>query len=298
MQTKRVNVQVIFSALIISVLLLSVWAGSSKAARLGVAPQIDKVYINDIRDNSLVVSWTTDILSTGKVQWYDYDLAAWIDAIDWAGSTTTHYVVISGVDPDTTIELRIVSESGGDVTIDDNGGLNYSVTLGAALTPPVSPLNAWGFLYLSDTSTPVADAVVYLRLVDTDGLGSLGESQWHAARTNGSGFWAYDTMGIRTQDAQSYFEFTPGVDDIQLVWQGGINGAVGEVGDERYFDSPAVDFTQYNMFLDDNPTAINLQRFEAASPQSQLWVLLVAGLLSIPLLSGLVHLAWLRRKAA
>lgn len=297
MSNQRGIIRIVIAALL-SVLLLSVLTLSVRAARMQAAPSINKVYINDVRGNTVAVSWTTDVPSFGKVQWYDADLGAWIDAIDWAGSTTTHYVVISGVDPDSTIELRVSSESGGQESLDDNGGVNYSVTLGAALPSPTSTLNAWGFLYLSDGVTPVADAIVYLRLVDTDGLGSPGVSQWHSVRTNGSGFWAYNTLGIRTQDAQSYFEFTPGVDDIQLVWQGGVNGAVGEIGDERYYDSPAVDYTQYNMILDNNPTAINLQRFEAGSPQSDAWVLLVAGLLSTLLLSRLGRQVWAECQSA
>ncbi len=264
-------VMVVFAAM----LLMAMPALPGQAARLLVAPEIHKIYIHDIRDTTAVVSWTTDIPSNGKVQWYDPDLGAWIDANDFVPNTTTHYAAIYGLTAGSTIDMRVYSESGGDITIDDNSGSYYSITFGATLPAQPTQLHAFGIMYQNGTMTPVADAIVYLRLIDRDGLGSPGASQWHAVRTDSGGSWNYDIMGIRTVDALSYFGFTPGADDLQLVWQGGVFGAVGEIGDERYYPAPSVDWTQYLMSLDSNPTALSLKRFDAAASTPPVGLLLV-----------------------
>jgi hypothetical protein len=281
MKIQRGHSRYYIFAVLATLAFLSMLALPGQAARLLVAPEVYKIYIHDIRDNTVVVSWTTDIPSNGKVQWTHPDLGGvWIDADDVVPNTTTHYAVIYGLDADSTIQMRVYSESGGDVTIDDNGGLNYSITLGAALLPQPTEMVAYGTMYQNGGMTPVADAIVYLRLIDRDGLGSPGASQWHAVRTDGSGYWAYDINGIRTVGAQSYFEYTPGDDELQIVWQGGTFGAVGEIGDERYYPAPVTSWTEYLMSLDSNPTALSLKRFDAAAstpPAGLLLVLIVLG---------------------
>lgn len=234
------------------------------SAATDVAPVIYMIYAHDIRDDTAVISWATDIPSDGRVEWRVQGAPLFNGVDDLVLGTYTHYVVLHGLGSGNTIEYQVISQSGTDITIDDNGGALYTLTTGTVLGAQTVNHSLSGLMYESDGSTAVPDGIVYLRLHDNDGLGSPGSSQWVAARTNQFGYWSFDLGGIRTADAQNYFDFTVGDDQIQLVWQGSAAGAVGETGDERYYSIPA-DGSDINMSLDDVPTAVELDQFDAAS---------------------------------
>lgn len=246
------------------------------------APQLQtthRVYITNVWENGFTVSWTTDTASDGHVD-YGPTAALGNTVADAVASTTTHYVDVSGLLPETIYFFQIRSGS----TTDDNGGAYYSVTTGSVLGGNPGSHNLYGYLFESNGTTAVPNAIVYLQLQDADGSPATGDSAWVSARTDNSGLWFYNLSNIRTVDGTGRFGFNQGADNVRLIWQGGIFGAVGEVGNEDVRTIPAAN-TRIDMSLDNNPTAIQIQSFGSHSTTPALaWLWIGAALLTIFLL--------------
>jgi hypothetical protein len=201
--------------------LLTLGNGALYAAPL--RQTVNKVYISSVNDVSFVVSWTTDTATNGSVD-YGTTTSLGNTATDSESSTTTHYVTVTGLNPNTTYYFQVNSGS----TTDDNGGSYYQVTTGPLLTIP-SPAAIYGTVYESDGSTPLANAIVYLWVEDADGSGTSGSSQRIAVRTDGSGVWYYNLSSLRVPDASTSYTYNAGSDELYLVAQGGSAGCVGEL---------------------------------------------------------------------
>lgn len=223
---------------------------------LAAAPNLQTtyhIYTADVRDTSFVVSWTTDVASDGHVDW-GTTTALGTTTSDSVGSTTTHYVVVTSLAPSTTYYFQIRSGT----TTDNNGGAYYTVTTGPTLGIPTPGKQVWGYVYASNGTTPVPNAIVYLQIQDDDGSGSPGDSQWVTARTDTNGIWYYDLVNVRVANVSTYYVVNDGTDDLRLVTQGGSAGCVGENGAERIVTVPATYPGQFNTTLDNTPNAVTL----------------------------------------
>lgn len=256
----------------------------SVAASPQADPVINKVYITNVRDNNFTVSWTTDIASDGVV-WYGTDTPS-TSISDTVASTTTHYVTITSLSPGTTYKFYV--QSG--VTIDNNGGTNYQVTLGPSLTPPTPGKQVWGFMYESNGTTLVQNGIVYLQLFDNDGAGSSGASQLFSARTEANGVWSFDLANVRTADFQLYYVFTSGADNLKIIGQGGTKGTRGVDPSPWVVPIPASFPTQYDVVLNQDPTAVTLLDLRATNAMPVAIPLVVSfGLVGVLVVAGL---AW------
>lgn len=263
------------ATLCLTLILALAWStnGTASATQPPITPIINRVYVTSLTDNGVVISWTTDRAASGDVDWgiiTDPLPLANTTSDPVAADTSTHYIVIDqGLIPETTYRFQVRSD---DAT-DDNDGAYYTFATGPtlALTTPAGTM--WGFLFESDGSTPVPNAIVYLQIVDSDGLGSAGESQWVSTRTASNGAWAHTFGGERTSDASAHFNYTPGPggDQVRVVWQGGILGCVGESpGDHRYLGIPASGLQQEDMSLDGDPTAVRITDLSVKSGNTNL----------------------------
>lgn len=222
---------------------------------------IHHVYIYDVTDVSFSVSWTTTTASNGIVN-YGTSTPPGSSASDTVANTTTHYVQISGLTANTTYYISV--ESGG--LVDDNGGSFYSVTTGPSLAPPTVRGTVFGYVFENNGTTPVPNAIVYLRLLDNDGLGSAGNSQWVTARTDVDGLWFYTLGGLRTSNLSAYFSYSEDTDNIQFVAQGGDKGVFGEIGEEYIIPVPSeTSPAQIDFDLNAIPNAVTLTQFEAVN---------------------------------
>jgi phosphodiesterase/alkaline phosphatase D-like protein len=125
----------LFVAVLVMAGLMTIGVGHSAAApdRQGA---LHKVYITDVRDNQFVVSWTTDTPSNGQVEW-GTTTALGSTTADGVASTTTHYVVITGLAPSTVYYFQVRSGS----LVDNNHGSYYTVTTGRESLSMVSCIN-------------------------------------------------------------------------------------------------------------------------------------------------------------
>lgn len=185
---------------------------------------IYKVYVTDVRDGQFIVSWTTNVSSTGRVDWGTTTALGNITPHPVV-STTTHYVAVdTGLAPNTLYYFQVTSDS----TVENNGGTYFTVTTGPTLGIPSPGKTLYGYVYQSNGTTPVSDAIVYLQLQNADASGSTGNSQWVTARTDGTGLWFFSNLNdARTSNAGSYFAFSDSTDNLRIVAQGGIPGVSG-----------------------------------------------------------------------
>ncbi|ETR72708.1 MAG: hypothetical protein OMM_07365 [Candidatus Magnetoglobus multicellularis str. Araruama] len=105
------------------------------------------VMFTNARGTKFTVSWTTENIEIGKVKLGKTldDYSNWIDFNDDRGSVIDdiHHVTISNIIPLTNYYFEIIS--GG--TIDNNGGLFYSINPGPALSPLGGSCQPAGMVY-------------------------------------------------------------------------------------------------------------------------------------------------------
>jgi hypothetical protein len=180
------------------------------------------IRVSNLRDVSVSISWITLSVATGQVHYGADPAALTYVADDDRGPGTrsdAHHVTIGGLSPNTTYYFYVMSDG----VRDDNNGNYYQFTTGVLLDIPAVDL-VWGQVLWSD-GTPAADVLVYLHVVDRDGMGSPGQSGFLSSLTEGNGFWLDPRTGspinlaaTRTEDGQSYFTWTPG-DELRVEIQ-------------------------------------------------------------------------------
>jgi hypothetical protein len=249
---------------------------------------IHRPFISDVRGVQFVVSWTTDSASDGRVEWGPTTALSYT-ASDSMSNSTTHYVVIGGLQPSTTYYFQTRSGS----LIDNNSGAFYIVTTGPDSIRAPTGRFVYGYVYQSNGTTPVPNAVVYLQLQDVNGGGSPGNSQWVTARTDGTGAWFYSDLGnIRTDDAADFSNFSEGADNLRLMAQGGNQGIAGGTAPGIIQAVPTAYPAQLvNLNLSGVPTAVRLAEFTANSVPKNSVLLAVAVTANV---AGLVF--WLHHR--
>jgi hypothetical protein len=258
----------LLSALVILLISLPFVVVPSFAAPLRQGT-IHKIYITDVRDVSFVVSWTTDSPSTGSVN-YGTTPSLGSSAADILNptSTTTHYVILSGLNPNTTYYFDVAAGS----LIDNNGGAHYTVTTGPTLGGAPGT-TIYGQVFQPDGTTGLDNAIVYLQVQRTG-----GNSQWASARTSSGGFWSYNLDNLRTGNNQSKFNPAAG-ETIQIIAQGGALGTASlsppVPASTSSVGNATLDGIPNGSPFQQEPTAVELTRFVAGSSSVPVGVSLV-----------------------
>ncbi|MBN1374422.1 fibronectin type III domain-containing protein [Candidatus Dojkabacteria bacterium] len=224
-ETKRTLRTLGISLLVILALGAIVWGLLSvikfkPGASPATTPQ--NVKLTDLSDTSVVLSWVTETDTTGYVIYgTTSDLSMFVrdrrDII--AGSLnqyTVHYVVLEDLDPETTYNYKIVSNS-----VEYGSGDNpYNFS-----TLPVTDLglSAPSPLYGTVVNDPGRAAIVYVFLTDNSGANSATVS----SITNEDGGWEVDLANLLTENGSGKFTFD-GDTQVTISVQGGSLG-VGRV---------------------------------------------------------------------
>jgi subtilisin family serine protease len=210
-------------------------------------PFIAGVRIANVNDVTASVSWTTTQDADGQV-YFGTDPASLINvAYDDRGAGTTddvHHVSLKRLSPNTTYYFYVVSNG----VRDDKKGEFYDFTTGATLAiPPVD--NVYGKVFKSDGVTPATDVLVYLRVLDNDGQGHLGQSALLSGLTDGTSFWKDIRSGgpinlgaVRTKGGTAYFEYSP-TSDLLRIEAKGARDCDGTMQVDTDNDSPAPPMT-------------------------------------------------------
>lgn len=115
------------------------------------------VRITDIASNSVSVSWTTDIKTTGFVNYGEEENSFTNTQIETSESPSrSHLIKITGLKPLTPYFFKI--NSGGESF--DNNGVSWQIKTGAEKAPETTLLVSGNVL--TAAGTPVVDALVYI----------------------------------------------------------------------------------------------------------------------------------------
>ena len=184
-----------------------------------------EVRITNLRDTSFAVSWTTDREATGHLEFADGRVAYDVRGEGFAGDT--HYVVVTGLSPETTYRFDVHSG----VTVDDNEGMHYAVTTMPTLDTLPNSDAVYGQVFLANRVTPAEGAIVYLTLADGDGQGSPGEAAVMSALVDEHGWWQANLGNTRLADGSGTFAYSAAGDAVTLVAQGAAVGFIAQTVD-------------------------------------------------------------------
>ena len=192
--------------------------------------------MSNIRDTSFTVSWVTDVVVGGYIEFGEASSLG-ETAEDLRGenhSGETHYVQMLSLKPDTLYYFDIVSGN----SRDDNGGQHYTLQTGPTLSIPGTD-TAYGQVMRSDASTPAEDAIVFITLQDGDGADSPGEAGLLSSLVDANGYWFTNLADARTIDLAGYFDFSAAGDTVYLFAQGASEGTACAYVDTSV-DAPAM----------------------------------------------------------
>jgi hypothetical protein len=189
---------------------------------------ITEVKVTNLRDTSFTVSWSTDAIATG---WVNYGTSPTLGqtAYDDRGAKAighSHHVTLQGLSPETTYYFEVVSGA----TVNDRKGSGYQVTTGRTLELPASD-SIYGQVFESDGVTPAEGAIVYVTLRDADGVGSPGEAGVMSALVDADGWWQSNLGNARLADGTGYFTYSAAGDAVVLLAQGADGGFVSQMVD-------------------------------------------------------------------
>jgi hypothetical protein len=226
-------------ALVFAVLALCLWA-LLLGTKVGGAPLMtasSSVKVTNLRDTAFTVSWTTDGVFTGTVE-YGTTPALGSVAQDDRGAATsddTHHVTLLGLISGTTYYFDVLS---GDQR-DDNNGAHYALTTGSVLELPTSD-TVYGRAFQCDGTTPAQGTIVYVTLADGDGTGSLGQSAQMSGLVDENGWWHANLGNARVGRLSAHFFYSASGDQLVLEAQGAGDG-IGDLAVDTGDDAPAAD---------------------------------------------------------
>ncbi|UCC64994.1 MAG: fibronectin type III domain-containing protein, partial [Anaerolineae bacterium] len=190
------------------------------------AVAVRDLQVSNLRDTALALSWITDEPATGYVVFGETPaLSAGSGqalsrvAYDVRGpdvAADAHYVVLTGLAPETTYYFDVVSGAG----VDDNGGAHYTVTTGPQLDSLPEPDTVYGQVFRANRITPAVGTIVYLTLMDGDGLGSAGQATLMSALVDAEGYWNANLGNARLADGSDSFAYSASGDAVTLLAQG------------------------------------------------------------------------------
>lgn len=164
-------------------------------------------FISTTVDKEVTISWITTFNLQSKIL-YGTTNAFGKEAFDVRGagiSDDTHLVTLSELLPNTTYYYALVCGN----SIDE--GL-YTFTIAPEKTArPEDKING----YVKKGGSPIAGAIVYVKLKDNGGGGSPGESTWAACLTGADGKWEIDLAKLRTTNLEDFFIYS-GTDKVYI----------------------------------------------------------------------------------
>ena len=175
---------------------------------------IRNLRLSNLRESSVTLSWITDEVTTGYVRFgktNDKLEQTSYDSRGSATSSTTHYITLNKLTPETTYYFEIIS---GD-EVADTGTLTTTSSLDSL---PESD-TIYGQIFKADGTTPAADSLVYLTLRDQDGEGSQGEAMLLSAIVDNEGYWHANLGNTRITNGKEQFIYSETEDTVVLTVQ-------------------------------------------------------------------------------
>ncbi|HUU45086.1 MAG TPA: prenyltransferase/squalene oxidase repeat-containing protein [Acidobacteriota bacterium] len=193
---------------------------------IAVAPAISDVTVGSVTSSSAIVSWITDSLAVGCVNYGSGTVGEYSTCeSEWWGGQL-HYVELNDLASATTYVFEVVS----DETTDNNGGAYYTFT-----TSPVgagAPGTVYGRVMVdvpvetqkSDPDPPkiwdnASQSIVTATLATPAG----SESSPLTVMADGDGLWVINLGNLKNAASHDVMEYAAG-DTVRLVAQSGLYG--------------------------------------------------------------------------
>lgn len=172
-----------------------------------------EIIVGNITDSSLTVSWTTDKPSSGGIflnsqenpllrglgfflcEFFSYRCNFIND--DTPKASTTHFINIGNLTPETPYYYRIVS-SGRLFKTDAGNNVLPSLITGPVLGIPTLPNPVYSYILRGDGKTPVAESLVTISLVGNNDKET--KSSLITTVTDKNGLFLVDLGNLRTPD--------------------------------------------------------------------------------------------------
>jgi len=212
MKTKKIPTVIGIILLVFSLAAGVILVQYRQLFKLGATGQIQPkdVRISNIAASSFVVSWTTDVQTTGFIKYGESQSGLGKSQSDSiVVSSYTHLAKISGLKPATIYYFKI--NSGGDDY--DNNGIAWQSQTAPTVIEPSRPILVSGSV-LTTTGVPAKNALVYVSLAG--GLLSATTSQ------NGS--WVIPISSARTGDLSEFINIDMAATLLEISVQAGPDG--------------------------------------------------------------------------
>jgi len=173
----------------------------------------EKVKITNISDSKFTISWITEGLASGAVE---YGLVGEKltsvakderDSQDF-GQYISHHVLVEQLQPSTEYAFRILS--GNKKTKFDNNGSPYTVSTGPVIGETPISKSFYGNVILP-SKQPANGAIVYLKLPGSEEVSAL-------VREGGN--YAFTLSTMRTDNLRSYVDYDPSASIASLTIEG------------------------------------------------------------------------------
>lgn len=173
-----------------------------------------KVKITNVNHDQFTVSWITNQEAMGYVKHGKTPTLSTTIADDreqrsgTSISLKTHYVTVSGLQPNTKYYFKI--GSGSEKNLYDNNGRPYEITTAPSLGASPPPQLANGNI-LTATGSPASGAIIYLTLSGATPLSALVAND---------GSWVVNLASALTTNLSSYVQLDPQTSPIDILVQG------------------------------------------------------------------------------
>lgn len=212
-----------------------------KNIEAGISPE--KVRITNIADNKFNISWTTEIATSGLVEYgkVGEKLAQKQkddrDTTSTKGEYTTHYVTVEGLQPSTQYAFRILS--GEESARFDNSGSPYTVATGPVIGETPASQNFYGNVEQANKQ-PANNALVYVTLPGGATTSTL---------VTEAGNYVVTLSTIRASDLRSYVKYDPTATIVSMTVESGKQQSIVSVTLANSMPVPTVTLGQDTAFL-------------------------------------------------
>ncbi|MFH1097405.1 MAG: hypothetical protein V1749_07900, partial [Candidatus Desantisbacteria bacterium] len=181
----------------------------------------NRITLSNVGSTTAVISYATWDKVISGLRYGTASISSIASDIRGDGSETTkHYISLTGLAANTTYYYDIVTSG----STDDNNGEHYSFKTGAVISSAITSRMVSGSVFKKGGVIAADDAIVYVRLKDTNATGDSGTSGWISTRTNSSGNFSIDINTIRRLDGIGLFSYSSSGDTIEVVVDGSGDG--------------------------------------------------------------------------
>jgi hypothetical protein len=187
-----------------------------------------KVRLTNVRDTQFTVSWITNGITRGRINYGQTPRLGKIARDDRGANAAgrIHHITVKHLNPNTLYYFQIIS--GGKIY--KNGKKLYACRTGPTIIPAECDV-AYGRIYRKITNrrhVPYGpEAVIYLTIVNKDTSGGGGESAPESVLLDKKGYWSCELANIREKGLAELFDYSDAGDALKVEVETGIFPAAG-----------------------------------------------------------------------